>query len=61
MEFSYRKQPDMIGVPKWFKRSGIASNLDLYSSHLVFAFARNPFLITYKAHPVSQSGPYSAK
>ena len=61
MEFSYRKQPDMIGIPEWFKRSGIASDLDLYSSYLVFTFARNPILITYKANPVSQTGPYSAK
>ena len=41
--FSYRKQPEIVGVPKWLKRSGIASDLDLYSNYLVFTFVRNPF------------------
>lgn len=41
--FSYRKQPEIVGVPKWLKRSGIAFDLDLYSNYLVFAFVRNPF------------------
>ena len=33
----------MSGVPKWLKRSGTASDLDLYSNFLIFTFVRNPF------------------
>ena len=30
-------------IPKWLKKSGLASDLDLYPNHFVFTFVRNPF------------------
>ena len=43
MAASYRKEPDIMRIPKWLKKSGLASDLDLYPNHFVFTFVRNPF------------------